>query len=81
MTVGSSEDRYLDLKNLAQYSCLGVGTLRDYLRCGKLPHFKLNGKILVRKSEFDAWLENFRVDAAQDIAGMVNDVLQSLKTN
>ena len=72
-------DQYLDLKNLSAYSCLGVPTLRDYLRSGGLPHFKLKGKILVRLSEFDSWLESFRVDTKPDLNNLVDDVLKSLK--
>ena len=54
------EDRYLDLKGLATYSSLGVGTIRDYLKQG-LPAFKIKGKVLIRKSEFDEWIEGFRL--------------------
>jgi len=72
-------DRLLDLRGLSEYSSLGVPTLRDYLRSGGLPHFRLKGKILVRVSEFDGWLESFRVDAKQKLDGLVNDVMNSLK--
>ena len=72
-------DRLFDLKNLSQHSCLGVPTLRDYIRSGGLPHFKLKGKILVRLSEFNRWLESFRVDTKSDLNNLVDDVLESLK--
>jgi hypothetical protein len=71
-------DRLFDLKNLSQHSCLGVPTLRDYIRSGGLPHFKLKGKILVRLSEFNRWLESYRVDTKSDLNNIVNDVLESL---
>ena len=72
-------DRLFDLKSLSQHSCLGVPTLRDYIRSGGLPHFKLKGKILVRLSEFNRWLESFRVDTKSDLNDLVDDVLESLK--
>ena len=72
-------DRLFDLKNLSQHSCLGVPTLRDYIRSGGLPHFKLKGKILVRLSEFNRWLESFRVDTKSDLNNLVDDILESLK--
>jgi len=72
-------DRLFDLKSLSQHSCLGVPTLRDYIRSGGLPHFKLKGKILVRLSEFNRWLESFRVDTKSDLNIIVDDVLESLK--
>jgi hypothetical protein len=75
----SDTDRLFDLKSLSRHSCLGVPTLRDYIRSAGLPHFKLKGKILVRLSEFDSWLESFRVDTKPDLNELVNDVLKSLK--
>jgi hypothetical protein len=75
----SVTDRLLDLKKLAEHSSLGVPTLRDYLRSGGLPYFKLKGKILVRLSEFDQWLESFRVDTKRELNNLVDDVLADLK--
>ena len=78
--MGNSDtDRLLDLKGLSEYSSLGVPTLRDYLRSEGLPHFKLKGKILVRLSDFNDWLESFRVDAKRELNSLVNDVMDSLK--
>jgi excisionase family DNA binding protein len=71
-------DQYLDLRNLSAYCSLGVPTLRDYLRSGGLPHFKLKGKILVKKSEFDRWLESFRIKTDQEFNGIIDSVLESL---
>jgi excisionase family DNA binding protein len=75
----SDTDRLLDLKGLSEHSSLGVPTLRDYLRSGGLPYFKLRGKILVRLSEFDQWLEAFRVDTKQELNNLIDDVLTDLK--
>jgi len=75
----SDTDRLLDLKGLSAHSSLGVPTLRDYLRSGGLPYFKLKGKILVRLSEFDKWLESFRVDSKQELDSLVAGVMDGLK--
>ena len=72
-------DRLLDLKGLSAYSSLGVPTLRDYLRSGGLPYFKLKGKVLIRLSEFNRWIESFRVEPGQALDDLVNDVIESLK--
>ena len=74
----ANNDRFLDLKNLSAYSSLGIPTLREYLKSGGLPHFKLRGKILVRLSEFEQWLESFRVDNKQTLDSLVNNVMKSL---
>ena len=58
-------DQFFDLSALSAYSSLPVPTLRDYLKQDDLPHYKLRGKIIVRKSEFDEWLRQHRVDAGQ----------------
>lgn len=74
------KDRYFDLRRLSVYSSLGVGTIRDYIREGTLPYFKIKGKILIRKSEFDEWMEEHRGESHQDINGMVNEIMNNLKT-
>jgi hypothetical protein len=76
-TTGS-EDHYLDLKSLAIYSSLAVPTLRGYLREGTLPHYKLKGKIIVRRSDFDGWIERYKVDRRDDLDALVEDALSAL---
>ena len=70
---------FMDLKALSRYSCLGVPTLRDYIRSGGLPHYKLPGKILVRQGEFDKGVEGFRVDSQEKLDSMVDDIMKGLK--
>ena len=75
------KDRYFDLRGLSAYSSLGVGTIRDHIRSGSLPSFKVKGKILVRKSEFDEWLEeNFRV-SGERLNHMVDEIMNNLKNS
>ena len=75
----SLKDQFFDLKGLSAYSSLKVPTLRDYLRTGGLPHFKLKGKILVKMSEFDKWIEGFRANAGEDLSQIVDGVITDLK--
>ncbi len=73
-------DQYFDLRGLSAYSSLGVSTLRDYIRLGALPVYKIKGKILIRKSEFDSWMNNYRLKyTKQDLDKIVDDVLTDLK--
>jgi hypothetical protein len=79
--VEKADDCFFDLKRLSGYSSLAIPTLRDHLRApGGLPYFKVKGKILVKKSEFDSWLEaKFRVQ--NSLNDIVDDVLKSLKSD
>jgi hypothetical protein len=43
-----------------------------------LPHFQVGGKILVKQSEFDAWIAAFRVSTASRVDDIVLDVLKVL---
>jgi hypothetical protein len=78
--VNADQDSYFDLKRLSGYSSMGVPTLREYLQgADGIPHYKLRGKILVRRSEFDKWLQGFRVDPRAEVRRVVQDVMESLE--
>jgi hypothetical protein len=70
------DDCYFDLRDLAQYSSISVRTLRDYLddATDPLPSYCVKKKILVKKSEFDAWITKYRV-CHKSLAVVVDDVL------
>ena len=72
------KDQFLDLKGLSLYSSLGVGTLREYLRSSSLPHYRLRGKILIKRSEFDDWMQRFRT-GEQTLDSVVDEILDNLK--
>jgi excisionase family DNA binding protein len=75
-----SHDIIYDLRGLSGYCpALKIPTLRSYIRSGQLPHYKLKGKILIRKSEFDAWLEAFRVNKKQDLVAIAKEALEKIK--
>jgi len=75
------KDQYFDLRGLSAYSALAVPTLRDYIRKGALPCFKVKGKILIRRLEFDLWMENHRMNKKKDIESIADDVIKSMKMN
>lgn len=60
---------YVTIKALAQRSSLSERTLRRYIRCRELPHYRPDpkGKILIRLSDFDVWIESRRIRIEQDI--------------
>lgn len=73
-------DGYLPLKALAQYSGLSVRTLRTYLMSPShpLPYFRIGGKIVVKRSEYDAWVDRFRVVATNTVDVIVAETLRGL---
>jgi excisionase family DNA binding protein len=75
----SSADRYLDLQKLSDYASVAIPTLREHLRRGTLPHYKLRGKILVKRSEFDEWMRQFKVDQGDDLEDLVEETISALK--
>ena len=74
------DDGYLPLRALASYSGLGIRTLRSYLShpVRPLPHYRVGGKILVKRSEFDAWLGKFRVEESPRVDAVVSEILSRL---
>jgi len=83
--VEAGEPEHEGVAALAGYSGLSVRTLRTHLRRWllPLPHYHVGGKILVRRSEFDQWIAQFRRvrqrDATSDpLAECVNELLDSL---
>jgi hypothetical protein len=73
-------DPFLSLKALASYSGLGVRKLRDYLTdpAHPLPCYRIGGKILVRRSEYDAWAASYRQVGQAEVDRIVSDVLRTL---
>ena len=78
-TKDFKEDTFLDLKQLSLYSTFSDSTLRDYLSNPEqpIPFFRVNRKILVKKSEFDRWMEQFRVEN-NDLNHIVDEMTNDL---
>ena len=74
---GILKDQLFDLKGLSAYSSLSVSTLRHHVRDG-LPAYSVRGKILVRRSEFDRWLEGFRVSKDHDLNKLADDIMAEI---
>jgi len=73
-------DPYLTLKALADYSGLSVRKLRDMLKhpLHPLPYYRIDGKILVRRSEYDIWARQFRQMGHSDVDKIVADILSDI---
>lgn len=73
-------DPYFTLAALSQYSGLANRTLRKWMAdpMRPLPVYRVGGKLLVRVSEFDAWVSGFRADGGS-LKAMVDDVMSKLE--
>lgn len=70
-------DPFLPLRTLAAYAGLSVRTLRQYLELppGRaLPCYRVGGKILVRRSEFDAWVQQYRSRGRPELARALKEL-------
>jgi excisionase family DNA binding protein len=78
-SVVKIDREWFDITELTQYASVSDRTLRSWIHSpvDPLPAVQVGSKILVRRLEFDAWLEQHRVRTIDsvDIGGIVNDVL------
>jgi hypothetical protein len=73
-------DQYLDLRRLSLYSGIGIRTLRSHLvRCvNPLPCYRVGGKIVVKRSEYDAWMLAFRKRGDAALDAVVSELVEGL---
>lgn len=82
VSVAVSLDPCLSLKALAGYSGLSVRNLRDRLTdpAHPLPHYRIGGKIVVRRSDYDAWVARYRRVGNPDLDRMVAEALRDVRS-
>lgn len=80
MTSERPQLGWLDLKALQEYACVSERTLREWIhRCvDPLPAVRVGYKILVRRSEFDRWLEAHQVKRI-DVDCIVDELVAGVK--
>ena len=79
----TAEDAYLSLPELAAYTGLSQRLLRTYLQdpTRPLPSYRFGARVLVRRTEFDAWATQFRNAGGERVRKIVNDVLADVQDN
>jgi hypothetical protein len=75
------EQEWLGLRDLIRYAAVSERTLRAWIHSpvDPLPAVRVLGKLLVRRTELDMWLEKHRVRAAAptfDLDAIVKDTLK-----
>jgi len=81
VVVSTPLDPFLPVRALVAYAGLSARKLRDYMTdsAHPLPHYRVGGKILVRRSEFDAWIAAYRQRGRPEVDAIVRDVLRDLR--
>jgi hypothetical protein len=76
MTNQTSQPEWLDLKALRRYACVSERTLRNWIHrpIDPLPAARVGAKILVRRSTFDHWMENHRLESV-DVSCIVDELV------
>jgi excisionase family DNA binding protein len=76
VVIATEFDPFLSLRTLSAYAGLSVRTLRQYLDLAPdqaLPCYRVGGKILVRRSQFDAWIEQYRTRGRPGLVRALQD--------
>jgi excisionase family DNA binding protein len=79
MAETETDRGYLDLTGLSEYSSIGKSTLRQHIKMGNLPAYKVGGKIFVKRETFDAWVEHQSYES-DDLSGLVDGVMDELRS-
>lgn len=81
VVISTPLDPFLSLQALATYSGLSRRKLRDYLAdpAHPLPCYRIGGKIVVRRSEYDTWATRYRQVGNADLDKVVSETLRNLR--
>jgi hypothetical protein len=81
VVLSTELDPYLSLRALAGYSGLSVRNLRGRIAdpAHPLPCYRIGGKLLVRRSEYDAWARRYRQLGNADVDRAVSEALRDLR--
>ena len=78
VVISTSTDPYMSLRALADYSSLSVRTLHTFINkapAEALPVYRITGgKLLVRRSEFDAFMARYRTTGRPSLTKAINEL-------
>jgi excisionase family DNA binding protein len=72
---------WLDLRQLTQYAAVSERTLHTWIHdtVDPLPAYQVGTKILVRKRDFDSYIERHPLRPAGTLANVVNEIVAGIK--
>jgi hypothetical protein len=76
MSDPSARPEWMDLRSITEYADVSVRTVGDWIRnsIDPLPASRVNRKLLIRRSDFDAYLERHRVSSDS----LVDEIIEGL---
>jgi hypothetical protein len=77
ISITAPLDPYLSLRALGQYSGLSVRKLRDLINRDApdaLPAYRIDGRVLVRRSDYDTWAANYRISGRPGVVAALREV-------
>lgn len=68
---------WLDLRGLTRYAAVSERTLRAWIHdpINPLPAFQVNGKILVKKHDFDNFIQQHPIRSHESVDRIVDEIL------
>jgi excisionase family DNA binding protein len=69
---------YLSLAELAQYCSVAKKTLNKWLRNG-MPYYRVGRLVRVKRSEFDAWMKQFRSGTSKNLDSIWDQVMKEVE--
>lgn len=62
------DDRYMSVKDCAEYMGYSIGSIYNMVHARKIPHFKNGTKLMFSKKDIDEWMQQFKVATDEEIA-------------
>jgi excisionase family DNA binding protein len=71
---------WLDLRGLTKYAAVSERTLRAWIHdpINPLPAFQVGSKLLVRRRDFDSYIERHPVTPMHSVDNMVEEILAGM---
>lgn len=54
---------FIDIKQVAEYTGISPSTIYKLTSSGQIPHYKPTGKLLFKREEILAWIEESRIES------------------